>query len=133
VIPIDGPPINSHARSIPDQEANRHQDRNRIHRTRITRMGDHFYSLDQLCHENDYQACHEQPIAHCAPTNLAQADRREQRRRDEREPGGATTTATGPILCPGTSAESDTANALVKAVSAADARCGEAAPFLDAG
>jgi hypothetical protein len=39
-----------------------------------------------------------------------------------RSPVTATTTAAGPIFCPGTSANSDTASALVNAVSAADAR-----------
>ena len=37
-------------------------------------------------------------------------------------PAAATATAAGPILCPGTSANSDTVSALVNAVSAADAR-----------
>ena len=35
----------------PDQEADNHQDRDRVHRAGIARLGDHLYSLDQLDHE----------------------------------------------------------------------------------
>jgi hypothetical protein len=60
----------------PDQEADDHQHRDRVHRAGIVRLGDHVYSLDQLDHERDCQPDQEQRMTQCVPPPLTQADQR---------------------------------------------------------
>src|ERR1700733_13729034 len=71
----------------PDQEADDHQHRDRVHRARIAPVSDHGYSLDQLDHERYGQPDQEHRMTQCVPPPpLTQADQRQQRRRDERDP-----------------------------------------------
>jgi hypothetical protein len=95
----------------PDQQAKCHQDFDRNYRARITGMNNQVYPLDKLRCKHGQQANQEQRVADCAPMNLAHAS-----------PTPASATEADPIVSPETSARSDTISALVKAVSAADAR-----------
>src|SRR6476660_265533 len=77
----------------PAQEADDHQDRDRVHRAGVVRMGDNRQAFDQLEDEYDHQPDQEKRVPHDAPPHLAPAqnahpDQRQQRGHDEREAGG---------------------------------------------
>jgi hypothetical protein len=72
----------------PDEEADRHDDRDRLHRTGIARVPDHLHSREQLEHEGDYEQDQEHAVAYRGPPDLAHADQRQQGREHEQQPEG---------------------------------------------
>ncbi len=84
LMPIDGPPINSHARSIPISKQT--ATRIAIVTTAPESPGSTITSIPRIsCIINMITSPTRNSVAHCAPMNLAQADQRKQRRRDEYE------------------------------------------------
>ena len=106
----------------PEQEADDHERRDRVHRAGITRVGDHVYSLDQLDHERHREHDKKHRLSQCVPRRLMQADERQQRRRDEHQTDAGHGHRGRPDLMPGDQREQGHRSALVNAVSAADAR-----------
>jgi hypothetical protein len=72
----------------PDEEADRHHNRGRLHRTGIARMRDHLRSRDQLEHERDHKPDQEQAVAYRNPPQLVEADQRQQGSDHEQHPEG---------------------------------------------